>query len=172
MTKMLDIKNDKASLNKYASVKMLEEGIWLMTTHAKTMSLSLCRAIMSCLDEVDATEGPCCLITTGGHEKIYSAGLDFGTFTYHPEDVQNFLIEYSRCCARFMSLGYPTIAAINGHCFAAGCMVSHVQDFRIMRPDAGVWCVSEINYGLNITPGMTSILKAKLDSPTYLKAAT
>merc|ERR1712151_520273 len=72
--------------------------------------------------------------------------------------------------ARILGLGIPTIAAINGDCYAAGCMATHCMDFRIVRPDHGRWCVSEILYGLHVPPGMTSVLQAKLDSQTYVRA--
>ena len=44
------------------------------------------------------------------------------------------------------------------------------HDFRIMRPDRGNWCVSELDYGLHIVNGMTRVLSQKLDAQTYVKA--
>jgi len=159
--------------DKYATVKQVETGIWLIQQKIKTSNRMLGRAISHCLDIVESTTpefDPCAIIYTTDHPRIFSAGLDFSNFNDHPEDVQSFLLETNRVMARILSLGIPTIAAINGDCYAAGCMMSHVMDFRIMRPDHGRWCVSEILYGLHVPPGMSSVLQVKIDSPTYVKA--
>jgi enoyl-CoA hydratase/carnithine racemase len=57
-----------------------------------------------------------------------------------------------------------TVAAINGHAFAAGLMLALAHDFRIMRADRGYVCFPEIDLatGLPLTPGMSAVIDAKL----------
>ena len=76
-----------------------------------------------------------------------------------------------------MTLPVPTVACINGHAFAGGCLLALAMDYRVMRTDAGFVCMNEIDMGLvassapsKIKPGvfknadwkMTSILRARL----------
>lgn len=48
--------------------------------HAKTFDQNVMRAIHFRLDELERTEGPCCMITTSDHHRIFSGGMDFKYF--------------------------------------------------------------------------------------------
>ena len=47
-----------------------------------------------------------------------------------------------------MTLPVPTVACINGHAFAGGCLLALAMDYRVMRTDAGFVCMNEIDMGL------------------------
>ena len=70
-----------------------------------------------------------------------------------------------------LQTGFPTIAAINGHCYAAGLFFAMAHDFRIQRNDFGQCCLSEINLGIPIPPGMNSHIQAKIGDFNYKKLA-
>jgi enoyl-CoA hydratase/carnithine racemase len=57
-----------------------------------------------------------------------------------------------------------TVAAINGHAFAAGAMLALAHDIRVMRADRGYVCFPEIDLGtgLPLTPGMHALLDSRL----------
>ena len=44
----------------------------------------------------------------------------------------------------FLCLPIPTVALINGHAFAGGCLLALAHDYRIMRSDRGYMCMNEI----------------------------
>jgi enoyl-CoA hydratase/carnithine racemase len=46
----------------------------------------------------------------------------------------------------------PTVAAVNGHAFAAGGMMMLAHDFRVMRSDRGYFCLNEVDLGLPLAP--------------------
>jgi enoyl-CoA hydratase/carnithine racemase len=64
--------------------------------------------------------------------------------------------------ARTLTFPHPTVAAVNGHCFAAGAMWSLAHDFRVMRADRGFWSLPEITIKIPFTEGMAALIQARL----------
>jgi enoyl-CoA hydratase/carnithine racemase len=114
------------------------------------------------LDEVGAVEGPVALVTTGTG-KFYSNGLDLDWLMGDGGgDGPAFMIELHRLFARVLTAGYATVAAINGHAFAAGAMLTTAHDLKVMRSDRGYWCLPEVDLGMPLTPGMNALLTARM----------
>lgn len=61
----------------------------------------------------------------------------------------------------------PTIALINGHAFAGGCMLSMYHDYRIFNPTRGYLCLNELELGVPLKPAMSSIFRQKTTPATY-----
>ena len=90
----------------------------------------------SALDEVEASEGSAALVTTGAG-KFYTNGLDLGMFSGDPEQMPPYLTRVHGLFARMLRLELPTVAAVNGHAFGAGAMLTLCHDHRVMRSDRG-----------------------------------
>lgn len=114
------------------------------------------------LDEVEASGGAAALVTTG-QGKFYSNGLDLEWLgTKSPEEGGRFLDGLDRLFARVLTFPTATVAAINGHAFAAGLMFALAHDFRVMRADRGYLCLPEIDLGVPLRPGMMATIQARL----------
>jgi enoyl-CoA hydratase/carnithine racemase len=111
------------------------------------------------LATVEATEGPCALVTTGTG-KFFSNGLDLDWVGEHPDELVPYVGRVQQLFVRTLSLPCPTVAAQNGHTFAAGAMLSICHDVRIMRADRGYWCLPEVDLGMPFTPGMNALIPA------------
>lgn len=61
----------------------------------------------------------------------------------------------------------PTIALINGHCFAGALMTAMMHDYRIMNPHRGYLCLNEVDLGVPLKPAMSSIFRQKTSPQTY-----
>merc|ERR1719183_3369363 len=76
--------------------------------------------------------------------------------------------EAEKLLARILTLGVPTVAAVNGHFTAAGAMLGLAFDVRVMPSDGkGLFFVPGIDIGLVYSAGMTELMKAKLPQPMH-----
>ena len=115
-------------------------------------------------DEIEKTEGPKALVTTGSG-KFYSNGLDLD-YGMGTGDMGGYVGEVTAVYARILTLPCITVAAMNGHAFGAGGQIALAHDFRIMREDRGYFCMPEIDMGAPLHPGMTAILRERLPKQT------
>jgi Delta3-Delta2-enoyl-CoA isomerase len=129
-------------------------------------------ALHGALDEVEASPGKGALVTTG-EGKFYSNGLDLAWFGGEGSTkVMETLASVDRLFARMLVFPMATVAAINGHAFAAGGMLAVAHDFRVMREDRGFFCLPEIDLGMGqpLTAGMYALLGSKLAPATFHEA--
>ena len=118
-------------------------------------------AVDAALDEVEKADGPRALVTTASG-KFYSNGLDLDWLGANPGAHDDYLASVHALLARMLILPVVTVAAVQGHCFAAGAMFSLAHDLRVMRADRGYWCLPEADIGLPFTPGMSALIQARL----------
>jgi enoyl-CoA hydratase/carnithine racemase len=126
-------------------------------------------AMDAALGEVEAAEGPKALVTTGTG-KFFSNGLDLDWLGAHPDETVSYVARVHGLFARVLSLPCATVAAGNGHTFAAGAMLGLCHDLRTMRADRGWWCLPEAELGLPFTPGMNALIAARLPTTTAHEA--
>ncbi|MFN3340071.1 MAG: enoyl-CoA hydratase/isomerase family protein [Dietzia sp.] len=113
------------------------------------------------LDEVEASEGPAALVTTGAG-KFYSNGLDLSVVASDPAGLPAYVSRAQRLFARILRLEMPTVAAVNGHAFGAGAMLALSHDHRVMRADRGFWNLPEAQLGMPFPPGMNALITTRL----------
>lgn len=121
------------------------------------------------LDEVAGAEGPRSLVTTGT-DRFFSNGLDLDWLGAHPDEMVPYLGRVHELFARILSMPCATVAACNGHTFAAGAMLAIAHDVRIMRSDRGYWCLPEVDLGMPFTPGMNALIPARIPAMTAHEA--
>ena len=123
------------------------------------------------LDRVEAAEGPKALVTTATG-KCWSIGLDLEWASANSGEFSGYLASVHNLLARVLALPVPAVAAIQGHCFAAGAMIALAHDFRVMRSDRGYFCLPEIDIRLVFSPGMSALIQARLPVATAHAAMT
>jgi enoyl-CoA hydratase/carnithine racemase len=126
-------------------------------------------AIGEHLHQVEEAEGPKALVTTGTG-KFFSNGLDLDYLGANPSDLTSYLFRVHSLFTRFLSLTCATVAAQNGHTFAAGAMVAICHDHRVMREDRGYWCLPEVDLGMPFTEGMNALIPAMIPARTAHEA--
>jgi len=126
-------------------------------------------SVDAALDEVGKAEGPCALVTTAGG-KFFSNGLDLDWLFAHADRHEEYVASVHGLFARMLSLPLVTVAALQGHTFAAGAMFSLAHDFRVMRADRGYWCLPEADINIPFTPGMSALIQSRLTPRTAHEA--
>jgi enoyl-CoA hydratase/carnithine racemase len=117
------------------------------------------------LDDLERQPGPLAVVTTG-EGKFYSNGLDLDWMAQAGDDAGPMVAAVQRLLGRLLRFPAVTVAAVNGHAFAAGAMFASAHDFVVMRNDRGFWCLPEVDLGLPLTGAMYGVLAAKLPHAT------
>ncbi|MEU6220514.1 enoyl-CoA hydratase-related protein [Streptomyces sp. NPDC047022] len=126
-------------------------------------------SVNAALDEVEKAEGPRALVTAATG-KFYSNGLDLEWLGAHADQQESYRGSVHELFARVLSLPVITVAALQGHTFAAGAMFSLAHDFRVMRADRGFWCLPEADINIPFTPGMSALIRSRLAPQTAHEA--
>ncbi|MFI6455523.1 enoyl-CoA hydratase-related protein [Streptosporangium amethystogenes] len=128
-------------------------------------------SVNAALDEVEKAEGPRALVTVATG-KFFSNGLDLDWLFAHADRHRDYVVSVHELLARVLTLPMVTVAALQGHTFAAGAMFSLAHDFRVMRADRGYWCLPEADINIPFTPGMSALIQARLAPQTAHEAMT
>ena len=116
-------------------------------------------AINAALDTVEAADGAAALVTVG-EGKFFSNGLDLDWILGSGEAGMRFVaVDFLGMLRRVLALPVPTVAALNGHTFAGGCLLAMAHDYRFMRKDRGYICMNEIELPMPLSPAMAALLR-------------
>ena len=121
--------------------------------------------------QVEQREGAAALVLTGSG-KFFSNGLDLDRVAKSPEELGITVDLLCRLFGRLLLLPCVTVAAINGHAFAGGALLSSVFNYRIMRADRGFWCLPEADLKMPFTEGLFAGLSSHLSTQTLVEAMT
>jgi enoyl-CoA hydratase/carnithine racemase len=135
------------------------------------INLDSLAGLNSILDELEAMNGPLSIVLTG-KGKFFCNGLDLERFGSKPDEFAATLLELERTIGRLLVFPAYTVAALNGHTFAGGALISCAFDYRVMREDRGFWCMNEAEIGLALDQRLWSILTNRLPRATAIVAAT
>lgn len=144
------------SLDRHENVFVLDLGDGENRFHPDWLT-----GVGAALDEVEKAEGPRALVTAATG-KFYSNGLDLEWLFAHADEYHGYVASVHELFARMLSLPLVTVAALQGHTFAAGAMFSLAHDFRVMRADRGYWCLPEADISIPFTPGMSALIQSRL----------
>ena len=135
-----------------------------MTNGENRQNLVFAKTLNAMLDEIIADKSISSLIITSNDEKNFSQGIDvewiMGQMQKNEhQPVTDFINEMDNVFKKLLLYPVPVIAAINGHAFGNGSIVSCACDFRFMRSDRGFFCFPEVNIGIPFRWGMNAFVE-------------
>ncbi|MCU0598499.1 MAG: enoyl-CoA hydratase/isomerase family protein [Desulfobacterales bacterium] len=138
-----------------------------MNNGENRQNLDFAKSMIQTLDEVIADKETTAVILTSTDSKYWSLGVDIDWLgkQLQNQDFQNikdFMYGMDEVFKKLLLLPVPAIAAINGHAFGNGAILSCACDFRFMRSDKGFFCFPEVDLGIPFLPGMTAFVKKSI----------
>ncbi len=135
-----------------------------MNNDENRFNLESIKAFTAVLDEIEYQTEANALVVTSAHEKIWCNGIDLDWLlpeiqTSGEAAMNHFLSELYLLLKRVLTMPMPTIAAMNGHVFAAGAFLAFSHDFRFMRMDRGWLCLPEVDLGMTLGPVFMAVSK-------------
>lgn len=103
-------------------------------------------------------------------DKFFSNGLDFVNVTQ-----EFFHKTFNPFLERILTFPIPTVAAINGHCFAGAFIFALTCDYRVMTDGSkrNAWmCMNEVHFGATWPLSLSAVVRAKIgDGKLHRKIA-
>ncbi|HMB19481.1 MAG TPA: enoyl-CoA hydratase/isomerase family protein, partial [Spirochaetota bacterium] len=138
-----------------------------MTGGANRHNVMFAQAMLKALDEIEADGEITALVLTSNDEKNWSQGVDVEWLGQRMAEkdnkaIKDFMYGMNNVFKRLLLYPVPVIAAISGHAFGNGAILSCACDFRFMRADRGFFCFPEVDLGIPFLPGMIAFVKKSL----------
>lgn len=131
-------------------------------------------AMLTAFDEIMADEEVKALVITADDPKTFNLGVDLQWMMEKQkekdiEGISKWLIRNNDVFRFLLMAPIPTIAAMTGHAFGNGAMLSLACDFRFMRKDRGYLCLPEVDLGIMFTPSMIEWVRKAMPYPLFIK---
>ena len=135
-----------------------------MNNGENRQNLAFAQAMGKAIDDALANESITAIVITSAGDKYFSAGVDLewmmDRFSNNaPDDMRAFMYGMNEVFKKGLLAPVPVIAAINGHAFGNGAILSCACDFRFMKSDRGFFCFPEVDVSIPFLPGMVAFVK-------------
>ena len=135
-------------------------------------NLEFALAMNTVLDEVVSDLSVTSLVITSSDMKNWSVGVDVNWImeqlqAQNNDNILDFMNGMNQVFRKLLTFPFPTIAAINGHAFGNGAILSCSCDFRFMRRDRGYFCFPEVDLGIPFLPGMAAFIQKAIPFYKY-----
>ncbi len=127
------------------------------------LNIGMVKSMLEMLNRVEKETGALTLVVKSGHSHIWTNGFDIDRFLSSLEkgdtaEVKQFLVMNLELRRRLLTYPLITIAALNGHTFGGGAVLSCCFDFRFMRSDRGYFCIPVIDRQVPLLPSTRELL--------------
>jgi enoyl-CoA hydratase len=129
---------------------------------ANAMNVRLLEALDATLENVDDADA----IVITGDGTSFSAGLALPELiVLDRESMLHMISIFEKVMRRVLAFPRATVAAVNGHAFAGGCVLALMCDVRLMS--AGNIALNEIQLGIGLPSIVVEPLRAKLGAHAW-----
>lgn len=133
----------------------------LVAGRANAMSDALLAALRAAIDEVDAPGTRAIVVTGDG--RAFSAGLALPDLIDRDRPAMGaFIDRFADVMERVLAARRPTIAAIDGHAIAGGCVLALMCDRRVMAAGPARIGLNEVQLGIGLPAIVTEALRARV----------
>jgi len=91
------------------------------------------------------------MVLTSSSDRFFSIGLDVPELlSYERGEFRRFIRDFNLLCLDIYTLPKPTVAAINGHAIAGGCVLALCCDYRYMSVGKRLIGLNEVKLGVSV----------------------
>ncbi|MBU1168450.1 MAG: enoyl-CoA hydratase/isomerase family protein [Proteobacteria bacterium] len=143
-----------------------------MCKGGNTHNLEFATTMNRILDEITMDLTVKSLVLSSTDPKNFCLGIDVDWISKKFQDksfqdIKEFMAGMNSIFKKLLLFPVPTIAAVNGHAFGNGAIISCACDFRFMRSDKGFFCFPEVDLGIPFLPGMLAFVKKAIPLPLF-----
>ena len=139
-----------------------------MSSGANALSERLVEALRGAVSRL-RDDGAPPLLLRSAHPTLFCPGWDLKRLAGAGyDDVRRFLENFNALILDLFSYPGPSIALIDGHAVAGGCLLAVACDFRVMATGQPRIGLSEVNLGVPVPAGSVEMLRARL-SPAVVE---
>lgn len=143
-----------------------------MCNGGNTHNLEFATTLNRILDEIVADRSVNAMVLTSTDPKNFCLGIDVDWISKRFQDkdfqeIKDFMYAMNTIFKKLLLFPVPAIAAINGHAFGNGAILSCACDFRFMRADRGFFCFPEVDLGIPFLPGMVAFVTKAVPRPLF-----
>jgi enoyl-CoA hydratase/carnithine racemase len=122
------------------------------------------KGMLDALGAIKADTSITATVLTSSDPKNFSLGIDVTWLgermnAKDTQAIKDFMYAMNDVFKSLLLFPMPVIAAINGHAFGNGAILSCACDFRFMKSDRGYFCFPEVDLGIPFLPGMIAWVK-------------
>lgn len=133
---------------------------------AATLDVEFLQEFLRHLNDFEESDSTALVITGVG--RVFSAGVDLRRILDGGESYRDeFLPLMSEAFLRLFRVEKPTVAAVNGHAIAGGCIITCACDHRVMADGEGKIGISELDVGVPFPTVPLEIMRFVLPSHTF-----
>ncbi len=115
------------------------------------IDLQLVHELTQTIERVKSDPTIRALVLASANEKFFSIGFDLPQlFASSQEDFQRFFRAFNQMCLDLYTLPKPTVAALNGHAVAGGCILALCCDYRLIGQGRKRMGLNEIKLGVPV----------------------
>jgi len=141
-----------------------------MNNGENRQNLEFSKMMIQTLDDIMADVDIRAVVVTSTDDRCWSLGVDIDWLGVQMQNqafgnIKDFMYGMNAVFKKLLTLPVPVIAAINGHAFGNGAILSCACDFRFMKADRGYFCFPEVDLGIPFLPGMIAFVRKAI--PEY-----
>lgn len=128
------------------------------------------KAFAKALSQVENDASANSLVLTSSDPKNWILGIDLEWYNdcrnnRNSGELIRFHEKLDKILKSMLHFPVPIVAAITGHCYGSGAVLAAACDFRFMRADWGLFCLPQVDLGIQLSPGLAALLSHKFPGP-------
>lgn len=134
-------------------VERLNEVVLVKLNHGPTnaIDVEMVQELAVTLGQVKSDPAVRALVFASANEKFFSIGFDIPQlFTFSQDEFGSFFRAFNQVCLDLYTLPKPTVAALNGHATAGGCILALCFDYRLIGQGRKLMGLNEIKLGVPV----------------------